>query len=91
MINTAVYSYSSQEFADDLESVISLMEGVAAVGVTVGPVIGVYVNNAVGFSYTFFIFGLVQLPWMFLVGCIPKPHSVTLEDATSEEVSRSQL
>ena len=72
-IITATYSYTSQAFSDEVEGVIALMEGVIGLGIAVGPICGIYVEKEVGFSYTFFIFGVLLIPFVFCVACLPRP------------------
>ena len=66
-------SYASQVYADDIDQVIAIMEGVAGIGMIVSPVLGVYTYLAAGFANTFYIFGAVMLPTTLLALCMPSP------------------
>ena len=62
MINTTTYSYAAQAFPKELQTFIGLLEGISGVGITLSPILGVFIYNAVGFSNTFLIFGLAMAP-----------------------------
>ena len=77
MINTAAYSFASQAYPDSVEKVISLMEGIVGVGITVSPIAGSFVYEAVGFSTTFYIFGAAMAPMSFVILCfLDRPLNV---------------
>ena len=67
MINTAAYSFASQAYPSDVDKVISLMEGVVGIGITISPILGSFIYNAVGFSTTFYIFGALLAPLALLI------------------------
>ena len=54
MINTSVYSYAAQVYPDQVEKVVSMGEGFVGIGVAMGMIVGSYIYQAVGFSYTLF-------------------------------------
>lgn len=77
MINTSAYSFASQAYPMQVEKIISVFEGCLGAGMMMGPIIGSFVYNAVGFSDTFFIFGIVMAPISFIVlFALPKPIDV---------------
>ena len=77
MINTAAYSFASQAYPDRVDKVISLMEGVVGIGITVSPVMGSFVYQAVGFSKTFYAFGLGMAPVsLVIILALPSPKQV---------------
>ena len=65
-----------------MDKVIAQMEGVMGIGFTLGPVLGHYINNAIGFSHTFFLVGLMIAPLALLVLCLPSP---VVKDEESEK------
>ena len=70
-----MYSYCAQAYTDDVEKVIAIMEGMMGIGFTLGPVIGNYIYNFVGFSMTYFTVGSTLAPSALLVLCLKKPKS----------------
>ena len=66
MINTVSYSYSAHCYPDILEEMIALIEGTTGVGAAFGPVMGSFVYQIVGYSWTWYIFGILILPTVFL-------------------------
>lgn len=77
MINTTVYSFASQAYPEDVEKVISIMEATLGGGMMMGPILGSFVYNAVGFARTFFIFGFVMVPVGLVIVCaLPTPLKV---------------
>ena len=72
-----VYSYVAQAYTDDVEKVIALMEGVMGIGFTMGPVIGKFIDTALGFSWTYFSVGSTLAPSALLVICLKKPKKAT--------------
>ena len=50
-----------------------MMEGVMGIGFTLGPVLGNYIENAVGFTKTYFFIGTTLAPSALLVLCLRKP------------------
>ena len=73
MINTAAYSYAAQAYPEDIEKVISLMEGMVGIGCSAGPVVGSFVYASLGFSWTFLTFGILMLPNTLLAYCFLSP------------------
>ena len=74
VINTSVYSYAAQVYPDQVEKVVSMGEGFVGIGVAMGMIVGSYIYQAVGFSYTFYIFGMIMAPFALLVYvCLSKP------------------
>ena len=73
MINTAAFSYASQAYPDNVEVMISLMETVVGLGSTVSPMLGLYIYHVVGFSNTFFIYGLTMAPCTLFILCLTDP------------------
>ena len=67
MINTAAYSFASTAYPEDVDKVVSLMEGFVGIGITVSPIIGVFIYQALGFSMTFYIFGAAMAPISIMV------------------------
>ena len=49
MINTTVYAFASAAYPDEVDKIIAFVEGAAGLGVIVGPVIGSFMHEAVGF------------------------------------------
>ena len=77
MINTAAYSFASQAYPDRVDKVISLMEGVVGIGITISPLIGSFIYQAVGFSTTFYAFGAGMAPVsLVILLCLPTPKQV---------------
>ena len=77
MINTSGYSFASQAYPDKLEKVISLMEATVGAGMMLGPILGSFIYNAVGFFKTFAIFGIAMTPISIIViFALPKPSSI---------------
>jgi len=69
-----------------MEKFVSLMEGICGVGITLSPIMGVFVYNAVGFSKTFLIFGSAMAPFALIVLLLPKPRELSkLESQDSAE------
>ena len=66
MINTVSYSYSAHCYPDILEEMIALIEGTTGVGAAFGPVMGSFVYQLVGYSWTWYIFGILIIPTVFL-------------------------
>ena len=86
MINTACFSFIAQSYPENMERLIGLAEGVCGIGCTLGPVLGAFVYNAVGFSDTFFIFGAAISPFAFIIGiCLKKPGSQQAEEEEENE------
>jgi len=50
---------------------VALMETAGGSGAILGPVCGLFTFNAVGFAYTFFIYGGLMAPIAFLSFCMP--------------------
>mmetsp|Transcript_8248 Transcript_8248/g.10003 ORF Transcript_8248/g.10003 Transcript_8248/m.10003 type:complete len:123 (-) Transcript_8248:416-784(-) len=73
VINTVIDSFASQVYADDIDQVVAIMEGVAGIGMIVSPVLGIYVYTATGFATTFYIFGAASVPSTLLAIWMPKP------------------
>lgn len=87
MINTSVYSFASQAYPTKVDKIISLMEGVVGVGCTLGPMVGSFVYQAVGFSTTFYIFGAAMSPTALMVCLLlgkPKKSAASPADNESE-------
>jgi len=76
LITTTSYSFTSQAYPDDIETVVAYVEVVVGIGCTAGPVIGSLVYELVGFSWTFIIFGVLMTPSCVFVCCIGKPSDV---------------
>ena len=56
---------------------ISIMEATVGAGMMIGPILGSFVYNAVGFVETFIIFGLAMAPIsLILLVALPKPIEV---------------
>ena len=66
MINTVSYSYSAHCYPDILEEMIALIEGTTGVGAAFGPVMGSFAYEIVGYSWTWYIFGILIIPTVFL-------------------------
>ena len=74
MINTTVYSYVAQAYPQNIEKVVSMSEGFVGIGCAMGPILGSIIYEAVGFSYTFYIFGVAMAPFAILIcACLNKP------------------
>ena len=87
MTNTSVFSYAAQAYPDRVEQVISLVEGAVGIGCTVGPILGAFIYDAVGFSTTFYIIGASIAPFALLIcSCLPKPTQDGQEEEEEEEV-----
>ena len=87
MINTEAYSFVSQAYTEDVEKMIALIETTVGAGTMFGPMLGSFVYSAVGFEWTFYIFGIVMAPISFLVlFTLPKPTTIKdqLKQATEE-------
>ena len=84
MINTAAYSFVSTAYPDNIEGLVSVIESVAGLGVTMGPVLGTFVYQAVGFSATFWIFGGAMTPISFLI-LILLPSPVQVKEGTASD------
>lgn len=67
MLDTAAYAFVSTAYPEKVESVISIMEASTGIGNMLGPVLGSFVFEAVGFDATFWIFGGVMAPIPFLI------------------------
>ena len=65
-INTSAYSFAAQAYSDDVEKVVGLMESVAGLGCIIAPVLGSFVYQLLGYSWTFYIFGVLLAPFCFL-------------------------
>ena len=76
MINTAAYSFASQAYPDNVEKVVSVMEGVVGIGITISPIMGVFIYSAVGFANVFYIFGSAMAPCAFLMLLLPNPKDL---------------
>ena len=77
MINTAAYSFATQAYPDRVDKIISLMEGVVGIGITFSPVMGSFIYQAVGFSATFYIFGVSMSPVSLAVClCLDDPKKI---------------
>ena len=76
MINTAAYSFASQAYPDNVEKIVSVMEGVVGIGNTIGPIMGVFIYSAVGFADVFFIFGSAMAPCALLMLLLPDPKDL---------------
>ena len=84
-INTSVYSYVAQAYPDKVEKVISLSEGFVGIGCTLGPILGAFIYQAVGFSYTFYIFGAAMAPFALLIcSCLDKPKLGSQQDEVDD-------
>ena len=87
-----MYSYSVQTFNENVEDMISLLEGFVGVGVAIGPILGVYIEKAVGFQFTFFAFGVLMMPMSVFVACLPASTTSDAEVAQRrEEASRGSI
>ena len=67
MINTVAYSFVATAYPREIEKVVAWMETMVCGGCTIGPILGCVIYNAVGFSITFFIFGLIMISMSVLV------------------------
>ena len=77
MINTSGYSFASQAYPDKVEKVISLMEATVGAGMMLGPILGSFIYNAVGFFKTFAIFGIAMTPISLIVlFTLPNPAKI---------------
>ena len=90
LINTSVYSYVAQAYPDNVEKVVSMSEGFVGIGSAMGPIIGSFIYQAVGFSYTFYFFGVGMAPFALLVcACLSKPKKQAeqegVDDGENEE------
>ena len=73
MINTASYSFAAQAYSDNVEKVISVMEGIVGIGCAAGPILGSVIYESVGFEKTFQIFGTAMAPTCLLVCFLKDP------------------
>lgn len=71
--NTAAYSYVAQAYGNDVEKMVAVIEVVAGVGILVGPLLGSVLNQLLGFSWTFWVFGLWMVPSVFAIPHIVPP------------------
>lgn len=83
MINTAAYSFASQAYPDNVDRVVSVMEGVVGLGATISPIMGVFIYGAVGFANTFYIFGSAMAPCAFLMLCLPDPKDLKKKNSSN--------
>ena len=66
IINTSAYSFAAQAYSDDMEAVVGLMETVVGIGCITAPVLGSFIYQLLGYSWTFYIFGVLMAPSCFL-------------------------
>ena len=76
MMNTTYFSFLAQAYPDEIEAKVGLIGVVVGIGCTMGPVIGSFVYNFVGFSWTFIIFGILMAPSCILVMTLGKPAQI---------------
>ena len=75
-INTASYSFAAQAYTDDVEKMIALLETIASLGNTMGPLLGSVVFGALGFAWTFIVFGVGMLPSVIFIMFLDKPSEL---------------
>ena len=92
MMNTAYFSFLASAYPDEIEAKVGLIGVVVGVGCTMGPVIGSFVYNFVGFSWTFIIFGILMAPSCILVMTLGKPAQIKAANgaATGNKVVSEQ-
>ena len=76
LLNTTAYSFVASAYADDIEKVIALMEIIVGIGCTLGPVLGSFIYEAVGYAWTFLIFGMAMAPNAILALFLAKPADI---------------
>ena len=81
MINTTAYSFSSLAYPDNVDRIVSLIEGIVGIGYTISPVMGVFIYGAVGFADTFYIFGSALAPCALFIFCLPDPRDLNNKNA----------
>ena len=82
-MNTTAYSFAASAYADDIEKVIAMMEIIVGIGCTIGPVLGSFIYEAVGFAWTFIIFGMAMAPNAILALFLAKPADIKAQRAAA--------
>ena len=75
-VNTVVFSFAAQAYPDEVEKLISILEGATGIGFILGPVLGSYIYNAIGFSLTYFFVGLSLIIIALLTYCLDSPKKL---------------
>ena len=90
MVQTAVFSFVPELYETDsaIQKLIAFLECVASLGVMIGPVVGAYVYDAVGFSLTYYITGALILPFA-VVNYLTLPMVEDIKE--TREVARESL
>ena len=90
-MNTSSYSYVAQAYSDDVEAVIGLMETICGLGCLAGPVLGSFVYGVIGYSWTFYAFGIAMAPSFLFALCLRTPKSLKEEqERKASEGERSK-
>lgn len=77
MINTSAFAYAAAAYPENIDMILALFEGVAGIGLMLGPVIGSFVYNAIGFEGVFYSFGVAMIPFAILICCmLPDIHNL---------------
>lgn len=88
-MNTTCFSYLGQAYPDDIEAKVGFQGVFVGIGCTMGPVIGSFLYNFVGFAWTFITFGILMAPSCILMITLAKPMEVKAanEAAKGNEVA----
>jgi len=87
MINTSAYGFASTAYPDSVEKVVSVLEGVVGIGITISPILGSFIYEYVGFADTFYIFGAAMVPIAFLIlFLLPDPKKVKAKRDGTDEI-----
>ena len=79
MINTTAYSFAAQAYGDNVQKIVSLLEGFVGIGITAGPILGSLVYQQLGFETTFILFGCLMAPPSLVVYCL-MPNSKEVKE-----------
>ena len=76
----------AQAYASDVEKMIAMIETIAGLGASCGPLLGSIVFETLGFAWTFILFGVGMTPCCILLLLIDKPSELKqkLEDKAAE-------
>jgi len=87
-INTTAYQIAANEYSDQVNRLVGLLEMTAGLGCAVGPVIGTVLYAGLGYAGTFYVFGGLNIVIAFILfSLFPKDKPALVKS----EVEETQL
>ena len=79
-IQTACYSIAMKDYPESKEKVVWLVEASVGIGLIMGPIIGAALYGPLGYSWTFYIYGIVLILLAFIIKLFFPATSPTAND-----------